>query len=174
MSGKLSLQHLKDLVGLDSHDASTPFIYKCKNTVGCSYTTTRSDYYTLHLKCCNEDLVQRQISVESFPCLINRCTSILQAKCYLTAYMLNTYNTFNWTPKSCKYGCKLLKVYTNLHTYQKHQNAYHTLTCTFAGCTTPERQFKSELDLSNHLEEAHDLIDDEDKDSYMYSHKLKI
>lgn len=152
---------------LCSKDPPTPFVFVCRKTKGCPYTTCVNSLAAQHYALCNEDLVSSRLQqAPGLPCSI--CGTVLANAITLKKHIKEQHTQVQgWTAKPCEYGCNPKKLYDTPRSYSRHQQDKHIQNrwpaqCTFPGCSEI-KNFWNLAGLRRHLVEDHDIAADDER-----------
>jgi len=155
---------------LNSRDPASPFVFTCCKTTGCTYTTQVASSAAQHDNTCNEILVQQRrdqaaLRAANGGIACQECLEVLLNQASFARHMREMHA--EWEPKPCEQGCNPTHVYQHQRGYDEHQKAKHNpdgnrfpANCSITGCTDKSK-FNQISDLRAHLEDAHDLWDEE-------------
>lgn len=164
----------------NSRRRPSPFVWSCRKTPDCPYTTVRRGDMDIHeTRCSNESVravFEKSESGHQLACSYTGCDYKATASTQHKAKVildLHHKDNHEFVAKPCEHGCEPEKLYHNLSGYQYHLQSRHSgrwpAPCRFPDCTS-DRLFNDATNLKQHLRIAHALQTADDIAVYMPGH----
>ncbi|KAF2225741.1 hypothetical protein BDZ85DRAFT_70568 [Elsinoe ampelina] len=115
-----------------SKDPPTAYVFSCRRTADCAYSTESAWLIAQHQRKCDVALVAIQAQPEEriasgggFPCTEVGINSIIGSKGALRGHMTKQHASTEFTPRPCEHGCNPNKVYDKEFNYKRHLKEKH-------------------------------------------------
>jgi hypothetical protein len=140
-----------------SRNDPTPFVWQCKKTPGCSFTTIRHDICTTHELHCTEEGVAKPKVERKFACISGICDKAYTTRAKLERHEREVH-VFKRIP--CPEGCNPEKLYESASALKSHMTRLHSglwpTRCLVHSCEC-ETEFNHARYYNIHLETVHGL-----------------
>lgn len=165
---------------LRGRDSPTPFVFECRKTRGCTFTTVWASEIAQHQARCDSSLVaihvarnDKKASGDAYPCTHPGCKRVLLTEASRKSHMKKYHPDEDWIPKACEHGCNPKKIYDIKFNYDRHQKDVHgdasdrfPVMCSVVACTDKKKHHNI-ASYRKHLESVHNITSADELQKYL-------